>query len=268
MKIPNDLFGIKVVVGGVVELAKDYLHPIALAKGEARAELIRVRGAFEARRLENQLRVIEMAESRLKERGVEANPVNEDILYSVLEESGRTSNAQLHELWSDLLASAATDNADTNRLLTAISILQQLTPHDAMKIRYLLRLLPETGKETSVTSFWLNTGWKGHGVENESEFGCVSCTCTLYGEGESSESYDKVSSFGSWDEYAEFLVALRNLERIGLIVRLKSQKYPMSAVLEEFNFTLIGQLFLNAVGCFPNKDVTFTDIEFLDTLSK
>ena len=86
MKIPDDPFGLKVAVGGVVELVKDYLQPIAKAKGETHAELIRIRGKFEARKLENQFHVIECAEENLDELIIEANPIDEDVMKIVLEE--------------------------------------------------------------------------------------------------------------------------------------------------------------------------------------
>jgi len=267
MKIPDDPFGIKVLVGGGVELAKARWLPVLAAKGEARAALIRTKGEFEVRKLDNQYRVIEKAEEKLTERGVVPNPVNEDVLYSILEESGRTSNADLHELWSELLTASATELADSDKILTCISILRQISPFDATQIRKLVQFIPESDKEIDVISYWLNTGWNGAGVENETEFGEISCQVTVHIGNGIDESFNSKKPFGDWDEYAQFILVLRNLERIGLVTRLKKQQFPLNVLFEQFNFTMIGRLFLNGVGLLPSQYIYFSDIEFLDSLS-
>lgn len=266
MKIPDDPFGVKVVVGGAVELVKARWLPELAARGEARAALVKARGEFEVRKLENQFKVVDLAEQKIRERELNPQPVEDDLLFSVLEESGRTSDETLHNLWSELLVSASTQTKDKSRTLTSVSILRQLSPKDAALITNLLQLIPPSTLKTQVTLFQLNTGWKTKTIENESEFGEISCIGDFYPEAGEAKHFEVKFKFKNWEENEEFVFGLRNIERVGLIHRSKDKKYPLSALLEQFNFTIIGIAFLERVGLIFHNNLSFSNLEFLETL--
>lgn len=254
----DDPFGIKVVVGGAVELAKARWLPVLTAKGATRAELIKARGEFEVRKLENQLKVIEIAEEKLRVKGLASAPLSEEVLYNVLEECGRTSSEKVQELWSNLLVTSSGANVSDHRILTYVGILRQLSHHDAVVITEAVKLIPVETKNLWINSYWLDYQF----VDYPNKLGRIYYTFNRHDEGNvESDSY----SFLDSSDAGDFMFSLMNLERYGLIAR--SKRSFLKNECEQFNFTSIGTGFLNAIGVLPSSGIWFMDIEYFESMN-
>ncbi|MBK6909955.1 MAG: hypothetical protein IPH10_03345 [bacterium] len=167
MKIPDDPFGIKVAVGGVVELAKARWLPVLAATGEARAELVRARGEFEVRRLENQLRVIEQAEEILLKTGEMPNPLSQDLLFAVLDEAGRTSSEVLQRHWAELLARCAEGSLQKREYSRATNSSSKMPAKDAQFLSLLVGMVPVQKAKVRVLYYACDLGDCGY--DNDSD---------------------------------------------------------------------------------------------------
>ncbi|MBK8130461.1 MAG: hypothetical protein IPK53_16680 [bacterium] len=254
MKIPDDPFGIKVAVGGVVELAKARWLPVLAATGEARAELVRARGEFEVRRLENQLRVIEQAEEILLKTGEMPNPLSQDLLFAVLDEAGRTSSEVLQRHWAELLARCAGGKSSEERIFTCHSILRQMSAKDAQFLSLLVGMVPVQKAKVRVLYYACDLTVGTITIQT----GNISC---LYQENTTSEDdFSDDLSTKLWlsgiEELENFRFFLRNIERIGLTIHVSRDDFWDT---ETFTFSIIGEEFLKNVGIASRDLINFPD---------
>lgn len=257
INIPDDPFGLKVAVGGAVELVKARWLPVLSARGEARAALVKARGEIEVRKLENQLAVVGKAEQLLRDREITPHAISDDAFANVLDGAGRASDSTLQEMWAELLATAASTNRFDTRLQTFSNVLTQLSAGDAALIKLLIDLIPRDKGSIHIIRYYLN--YDGKGEQRE-----LSCSFTLSKEDQNLLSSQHV--FSSDDELGDIVFSLYNLRRLGIVAMSDRMPWVIQMSSDQFSFSYFGQWMLQSVGVLQDVDVEFSDLELLDKL--
>lgn len=108
----------------------------------------------------NRLRIIEKAQEKLQERGLLPRALRPDFFLPFVEESGGAEDADLRNLWAELLVSAV-ENPETEHV-AFVHVLQNMNGNDARVLDAMIRLghqrktgrnqkiVEETGMDTKV----------------------------------------------------------------------------------------------------------------------
>jgi hypothetical protein len=253
---PIDVFGIRTVVETGVEIAKAYLLPIAAAKGDKKADLIRLRGQLELMRERNQYAVLELAEHKLRNRGEVPQPLKPSVLLPLLEAVAFIEDSGLRDLWAELLAGHSASNFSEQEISVHTALLRQITPYDAA----LLDMIFATGvlgdSARSSPAMHIEERLSDQAGSSTMRF---KADWSPHGRVGPDIVVDKLLPLGDLGGAKSIWFALSNLDRSGILRVNGGQYVDANATVCEFEITDCGRSFLSAVGILPGAANTICD---------
>ena len=124
--------GFLVPIADIVESVKEFISPFSDPVLKELGEY--VAGKIRFVHFKRSLKVLEQAKAMLDKRDISPKAVNLKILVPLLENAGLENSDDLIELWSGLLASAATDE---DILPSFVHILSEISPDEARILDYI-----------------------------------------------------------------------------------------------------------------------------------